>query len=452
MARDKDDMKSVRDDAQGGNCATARSLSRRTLLKGAAAAAMILRFPAVNAAGSRTLRIGCVAAISGPGALFGGPMGFVKEQLEKIFRGGLNIGGKRYSVEIILRDSQSSINVATQVTTELMTRDKVDLVVAPEGLAAIGAGQMAVVNRVPLVSTLFPADAMIGLRGGPDAYSNKGKPWTFHFLFETPDVGDAYLGMWKPVRHKTNEIVGTFYLDQPAARGFADPQRGLPATLKKGEYKTVEAGMFKIETDDFSNQVSTFKNAGAQILTGFMFANHFASFWRGAAQASYKPQIVTIPGAFLFPGGVDALGDRGDGMSTEIWWSPKLPYASSLTGQSAQQLADAWEASKGEQWTPSLGYTHAIWEVAVHALKASGDPKNREAVRASLAKTAVDTVIGKIDFTKGPVPGIATTALVAGQWRRAKKGKYKYDLLVTYASPSSAFKVEDEFKLLSELG
>jgi branched-chain amino acid transport system substrate-binding protein len=446
-------MTSNRDDSQGGDGSRVRALSRRTLLKGAGAAALVLRFPAAHAAGSRTLRIGCVAAISGPGALFGAPIGFVKQQLEKIFRGGLRIGGKRYSVEIILRDSQSSINVTTQVATELMTRDKVDLIVAPEGLTSIGAGQMAVVNRVPIVSTLFPADAVIALRGGPQAYGNNGTPWTFHFLFETADIGDVYLGMWQPVRHKTNEIVGTFYVDQPAARGFADPQHGLPAALRKGGYtKTVDAGMFKVETDDFSNQVSTFKKGNAQILTGFMFANHFASFWRGAAQGGYKPQIVTIAGAFLFPGGVDALGDRGDGMSTEIWWSPKLPYVSSLTGQSARALAAAWEASQGEQWTPALGYTHAVWEVAVHALKTSGDPKNREAVRAALAKTDMDTVVGKIDFTKGPVPGIAKTALVAGQWRRAKKGKYKYDLLVTYAGATSAFKVEDEFKLLSELG
>ena len=38
-----------------------------------------------------------------------------------------------------------------------------------------------------------------------------------------------------------------------------------------------------------------------------------------------------------------------------------------------------------------LGYTHALWEVAVHALKASGDLKNKEAVRSAFAKTSLDT-------------------------------------------------------------
>ena len=431
------------------------SLSRRGLLQGTAAVAttaFTLRFPAVQAAEAGTIRIGWVAANSGPGALFGQATPFVKAQLDKVFAGGLSVGGKKYSVEVLVRDSQSSINVATQVTTELMTRDKVDLVVATEALAAIGAGQTAVISKTPIVSTLFPSDAMIGIRGGPQAYSNNGTPWTFHFLFDTADIGSTYIGMWQKARSKTNDIVGTFYVDQPAAQGFANPDYGLPAFLKKANYKTVEGGTFKVETDDFSNQVSTFKNGHAEILTGFMFANHFASFWRAAAQADYKPKIVTIAAAFLFPGGIDALGDRGDGLSTEIWWSPALPFTSSLTGQTAAQLVQAWEADQGVQWTPVLGYAHAVWEVAVAGLKASGDPRNREAVRSALSKIKVNSIVGPIDFTGSKVPGITKTPLVGGQWRKSKSGKYKYDLIVTYNGSSAPFPVQDEFKLLTELG
>jgi branched-chain amino acid transport system substrate-binding protein len=441
--------------ADGTNTRINKAISRRTLLRGSAvmagAAAFNLYFPAAQAAAAGTIRIGWVSANSGTGALFGEASGFVKAQIEKVFSGGLKIGGKTYSVEVLLRDSQSSINVATQVAIELMTRDRVDLIVATDAIAAIGAGQMAAVNRTPIISTLLPSDAMVASRGGPDAYSNNGTPWTFHFLFDAADVGAAYIGMWNSVRSKLNDTVGTFYVDQPAARGFADPDHGLPAFLNNAGYKSVEGGMFKIETDDFSNQVATFKNGNAEIVTGFMFANHFASFWRAAAQADYRPEIATVAGAFLFPGGIDALGDRGNGMSTEIWWSPSLPYASSMTGQSAAALAADWESTQGSQWTPVLGYTHAAWEVALQGLKASGDPKDKEALRQAIADLNIDTVVGKIDFTQSAVPGITKTPLVAGQWRKAKSGPYKFDLVVTYAGSDSPFKVEDEFKLLSEL-
>ena len=112
------------------------NVSRRSLIKAAGltagASAFSLYFPAVHAAEAGTIRIGWIAAVPGPGALFGEAVPFVKAQLDKIFAGGLEIGGKRYSVEILLRDSQSSINVATQAVTELINRQKVDLIVAPE--------------------------------------------------------------------------------------------------------------------------------------------------------------------------------------------------------------------------------------------------------------------------------------------------------------------------------
>lgn len=435
--------------------AAAGSISRRGILKAAAGtlgtAALTLHYPSALAASAPKLRIGWVAALSGPGAQFGAAVPFVKAQLDRLFQGGLQVGAKRYAVDILIRDSQSSINIATRSAIELMTLDKVDMIVATEALAAIGAGQMASVSHVPMVSTLFPSDALVTLRGGPAAFSNHGTPWTFHFMFDTGDICEAYLGMWKPIRAKLDDTVGTFYVDQPAARGFADPAHGLPKYLRGAGYKVLNAGLFKVETDDFSNQVAKFKAGKAQTITGFMFPNHFAAFWRQAAQSNYKPEVATIAAAFLFPGGVDALGDRGNGMSTEIWWSPKLPYASSLTGQSAQALATAWEKAKGAQWTPVLGYTHAAWEVAVHALRSCSDPTDRQAVRNALAHTKLETVVGEVDFAGSQLPGVAKTQLVAGQWRLAKKGPYKFDLLVTYAPASSPFKVEDEFKLLSQL-
>jgi branched-chain amino acid transport system substrate-binding protein len=83
---------------------------------------------------------------------------------------------------------------------------------------------------------------------------------------------------------------------------------------------------------------------------------------------------------------------------------------------------------------------------------ASGDPKDRDAVRAALAATKLETVVGPVDFTNSPVPGITKTPLVAGQWRKAKSGPYKYDLVVTYNGTSAPFALDDEFKLLSDLG
>ena len=80
---------------------------------------------------------------------------------------------------------------------------------------------------------------------------------------------------------------------------------------------------------------------------------------------------MTVAAALLFPSGVQAMGPLGDGMSSEVWWTPAFPFKSSLTGEVSRDVADEWESETGKQWTQPLGYTHAIWEVALDILKRS---------------------------------------------------------------------------------
>jgi len=429
---------------------------RRTLLTGsfslAAATALGVAAPRIARAASDVIKVGVISDQSGPAAPFGEATEFALEQARNYVKHGLQVGGKTYQVEFLLRDGQSSMNRNASVSGELMSRDGADLLIAIAPVTTTASGQLATVNKVPMITTMLPSDAAVAVRGGPDAFSNKGEPWNFHFLFEASAIGDVYAGMWETVRHKTNETVGTLFVDQPAARGFADPDHGFPAILKKGGYSEIPGGFFKIETDDFSNQVSTFKAANAQILTGFVLEPHFATFWRQAAQADYKPEVVTLAGCFLFPSGVNALGDRGDGMSTEVWWSPKLPFKSSMTGETASELAKSWEDKTGKQWTAILGYAHALLELAISALKASGDPKDKPAVRAALASMNAETVIGPVNWRDAQIKGIALTPLVGGQWRKAKSGKYKYDLAIVYNGSKLQLPVESDLKLLSEFG
>ena len=69
-------------------------------------------------------------------------------------------------------------------------------------------------------------------------------------------------------------------------------------------------------------------------------------------------------------------------MSSEVWWTPAFPFKSTLTGQVSRDIADNWESETKKQWTQApLGYSHAIWEVALDVLKRSANPLDREANR-----------------------------------------------------------------------
>jgi len=427
-----------------------RNRSRREVLRmgGLAGAAAATGFPLVSIARaqSSTLKIGYISCMSGPRTDFGATDPWVLERVKAVVKNGLTIGGKNYAVEFVLKDNQSDANQTNVVAKELILGEKCDLVLTNDGENIAGAAaELADARGVPLISTLSPWEAwFFGRHGTPD----KGFPFTFHYCIGAGDVFNLYATMWNTV--KANKIVGTMYMDSPAGRGFSDPQRGLPAILRKNGHKDLPTGFFQIANDDFSNQIATMKDGDAGIISGTCYPSHFATFWNQAAQAGFKPDVVTVAGPFLFPAGLESLGDRGDGMSTEVLWNPHLPYHSSLTGQSARELADEYEQTSGKQWTQPLGISHSLWEVGIGALKGAAEPKTHKSVRDSIAALNIDTVLGPLNFGKSPIKSVAVQPLTGGQWRKTKSGKYKYELLIVNSGTSNA-KPDAEFKLLSQL-
>ena len=101
-------------------------------------------------------------------------------------------------------------------------------------------------------------------------------------------------------------------------------------------------------TQDFSAQIAAFKKDNVEIVTGVVIPPDAKTFLTQARQQGFKPKVVTLGKALLFPGAIEALGDLGDGLTTEVWWSPSHPFTSSLTKQSAKALAEAYEAGDEE--------------------------------------------------------------------------------------------------------
>ncbi|MFD2272342.1 ABC transporter substrate-binding protein [Undibacterium arcticum] len=157
-------------------------------------------------------------------------------------------------------------------------------------------------------------------------------------------------------------------------------------------------------------------------------------------------KVVSVGKALAFPASVEALGDSADGLTQELWWSPNRPYKSSLTGQSAQQFSDAYEAESKKQWTQPLGYAHALFEVAIDVLKRTKDVNDKASIRDAITTTKLNTIIGSVAWGSGPVKNVAKTPLVGGQWVKGKK--HKYDLIVVNNETSPDIPVQAKIKPL----
>jgi branched-chain amino acid transport system substrate-binding protein len=415
-------------------------IDRRTLLKysvagGAALTTGTAFGPAVHAQAT-PIQLGYVSPQTGPLAAFAEADNFVLGQFREAMKGGLKIGNATRPVEVIVKDSQSNPNRAAEVAKELIVRDKVDLMLVastPETTNPVCT--QCEIEEVACVSTKAPWQPwFIGQQANPGGGPPAWKPfnYVYHYFWGLEDVIAVFTNMWSQV--ETNKSVGALFPNDGDGNAWGDKQVGFPPVLDKQGYKLTDPGRYQNLTDNFSAQITAFKNANCQIVTGVVLPPDFTTFWKQALQQGFKPKAASVGKAILFPVAVEALGKDGHNLSSEVWWSPSHPYKSSLTGQSAKQLADAYEGATKKQWTQPIGFIHSLFEVATDVLKRTAEVGNAKATVAAIAATNLDTVVGKVAWNGKGLPPFAAknvtkTPLVGGQWR-LKDGN-KYDIVIT---------------------
>jgi branched-chain amino acid transport system substrate-binding protein len=398
------------------------TLNRRTFIQTTAAAAVASTSTTLWAAD--TIKIGFVTPLTGPLALFGEADKWTVEQMKQSFKDGITVAGKKYMVEILIKDSQSNPNRAAEVASDLILKDKITLMVVtstPDTTNPVC--DVCELNEMPCISTNCPWQPWFFGRKGDPA---KGFAWTHHFFWGLEDVIGNFTNGWKSL--KTNKKVGGLFPNDADGNAWGDKALGFPKPLTEMGFSLTDPGRYQNGTQDFSAQIAAFKKEGVDIITGVMIPPDAKTFLTQAKQQGLKPKAITLGKALLFPVGIEALGDLGAGLSTEVWWSPSHPFTSSLTKQSAKDLAVAYEKGSNKQWTQPVGFAHALFEVAADTFKRAKSTKPAD-LRDAIAATDMDTIVGHVKWGgPGPFKNVSKTPLVLGQW--VKGSKFKYDLVI----------------------
>ena len=414
-------------------------LTRRELVKraGVGAGGLVLSGTAVprvwastRAAGAdSTIKIGFVSPLTGPAAGFGEPDPYVIGLAKKKLAQGLTIAGTHYDVEIVLKNGQATPSVAAQVANDLIHSENVDLILAtstPENVNPVADAAEAA--GVPYVTTVVPWEAWYFGRG---AKSPTQSPFRYgtHFCFGVGNFFDSYTHLWPQV--STNKTVGVMWPNDADGNAI---RAALGPLLEKAGYKIVDPGAYQDGTNDYSAQIAKFKSANCEIFNTFPIPPDFATFWRQAAQQGYTKmvKIAQIAKTGLFPSQVTALGSLGNNLASACYWHPTWPYTSSLTGISSKNLASGYTAHSGKQWNQQAGASLALFDVAAAALKASGNPKDKNAVAAAMKKVKVETPLGVLNWgvARPGVPfNVVPTPIPGGQWVPVP-GKFKIDFTI----------------------
>lgn len=404
---------------------------RRTFLRtaglgaGAVGATTLLTSCGIKSdTGTKTdvLKIGFVSPQTGPLASFASGDGYIVKQMESILSKGFTAGGKKYQVEIIVKDTQSSSTRASEVAKSLINKDKVDLIVAsgtPDTTNPVA--DQCEASGVPNVTTIAPWEAWFYGRNGVEG---KGFEYSTLFFFGMQQFADCFFPMWDRIGAGSKNVAALWPNDTDA-NAF---RKGLGALMVPAGYTPIDGGAYEDGSTDFSSQIAKFKASEAELFTTTPIPPDFQTYWKQAAQQGFRPKLATVAKVMLFPSEAEALGQLSNNIATDIWWSPSHPYKSSLDGTTSQQLADGFAESTGNQWTQALGSVYSLFEIAVQAFKNASDPKDKKDVASQLHKMKIDGMSGVLDFAAGPQPGIAIQHPVGGQWRPGKK--FDWDITI----------------------
>jgi branched-chain amino acid transport system substrate-binding protein len=426
----------LRDDNPRAGARDRSALSRRAFagLTGLAGAGLVAGCSSALKSGSAgsatgTIKIGFVSPVTGPDAAFATANPFVLKKVREALAKGLTIGGKKYRVEILTADSQSSDSRAAQVAQQLITQGNVDIMLttsAPETVNPVS--DQCEAAHVPCIGTIVPWQSWFLGRGGKigsSAATSSSFKYTYLYFIGLEDELAAQGPGWKMI--PSNHKVGGLWPSDADGQAF----RGAFTKQLPGEgFKVFDPGPYSDGTTDFTSIISKFKAQNCEIVTGCPLPPDFLTFWKQCHQIGYQPRIAAIAKAILFPSVVNALGPLGKNLVTDAWWTPTVPWRSSLTGMTAAQYASEFQATTGQQWQQPMSFNYAVFEIAAHALRAAGDPHDAAAVAAAIGQSSGEVITGKYDFTSGPVKNVATHPDYMAQWQTSKDSKYPYDLVI----------------------
>ena len=229
-----------------------------------------------------TIKIGINAPLTGDIPKVGEGTKFAAQMwLEGVnTAGGIEVGGKKYKVELIIEDNESKAESAVKANTKLITEDEVLAVVGPQSSKqAVPAGGKANELGTPMISPW-----------STNPNTTKDRPYVFRGCFLDPFQGPVVANFIKDeFGFKKAAVLYDVASDYP--KGLAE---FFKAAWEKqnGPGSVVAYESFTTKDADFSSQLTKINNSGAEVLFIPQYYNEVALIVQQAHQLGWNKPIV----------------------------------------------------------------------------------------------------------------------------------------------------------------
>jgi branched-chain amino acid transport system substrate-binding protein len=300
--------------------------------------------------------------------------------------GGLDVGGKKYTLELAVEDNESKAESATAAATKLITQDKVLAIVGPQASKqAVPTGEVANENETPMISPWST---------NPNTTLNR--PWVFRACFLDPFQGPV-VANFATEEFGFNNAAVLYDVASDYPKGLAENFRDGWEDIH-GAGSVVAFESFTTGDTDFSAQLTKIKGSGAEFFFTPQYYNEVPLIVKQAQELGLD-QVIVGSDSWGDPKTLELCGDSCEG----LFFSTH--YAAEGAVGATKEFIDRYEADYGE--TP--GDVAALtWDAVDILLKAiqntgglSGDlAQDREAVKDELGKIAGFVgITGKMTFT-----------------------------------------------------
>lgn len=377
----------------------ANSAPRRPLAPSLVALAAALAFSAAGAlpsparaADKGKITIGATLPLTGAEARIGG---FFKEGYELAFeqvskKGGLDVGGKKLPVSLVLLDDTSNQANAVSLADRLVNQDRVDFLLGTYSSHLIEAqSTVGEQNRVPYVN---------GGGGATKIYKRKFK-YLFGLISPVELLGTTLM-QWVDEQQKAGKLPRPSkiaLLWENTAHG-KDFRAGVSEYVKGsgGGYQIAVDESFELNGKDFGALLGSVKAANVDLFLVDAHLPDYITMHRQYVGSGLCHKVVTYGARGSEKDAIKALGQENvNYVLSGVWWSPQL----AKKGGQSKEFVEAFKAkhNREPEWFQALAYESA--RVLFAAIEAAGKV-DREAVREKLAATRMPSLLpgGTVEF------------------------------------------------------
>ncbi len=339
--------------------------------------------------GASTIKIGINAPITGDIPKVGEGTKYAAEMwLEDIkAAGGLDVGGKKYQVELAIEDNESKAESAVAVNTKLITQDEVLVIVGPQASKqAVPAGEVADNNQTPMISPW-----------STNPRTTENRPWVFRACFLDPFQGPVV----------ANFVTEEFGFTKAAVLYdvASDYPKGLAEFFKQawedlnGPDSVVAYESFTTKDRDFSAQLTKIKDSGAEFFFTPQYYDEVPLIVKQAHELGWDKPIV---GSDSW-GSAELMSLCGDDCKGLFF---STHYAAAGAKGATKDFIDRYNAKHGYVPDDVAALTWDAMGIVQTAIqdcgKITGDLKaDRKCVRDALAKIKdYAGITGKMTFTE----------------------------------------------------